>query len=336
MKLRHILSICISLLTTTPLLADNGTSCDARCDTCCDCCCADWNFYADWLYWRTKRSGLDYAIEGEIGTNPTGKLECVDPGYDSGVRIGLNKRCGCWDYGLRWTSYYNSESDKTTCPDHDIVRVRGSNEYVSAGLTTLALAKSKYKIDLDIIDFGVGYLYQCDCYAIRPYAGFELAYIDQSIDSVFANELDISSSGADLVREDVDMDAYGLYFGIQGAWDICWCFYGFADLGGAILLGDFDSKWSVHKFDNGFKGDLATKTKKSRCLSITRCDAALGLGYDFCTCGCLDLSVEVGYEIHKWHDMPDFIQPYDKNEFFNRNMSNLSFDGLFVRLNAQF
>jgi len=75
----------------------------------CDCDpCDGWSVYADWLYWRTRKCDLDYAIS--INDDIFDKLHSVCLDWDSGFRVGVLKACGDVDFGIHYTSFNTSAS----------------------------------------------------------------------------------------------------------------------------------------------------------------------------------------------------------------------------------
>ena len=92
--------------------ADTCNSCPSfnTCDPCDPC--GEWSYtvYGDLLYWDVRRTDLDYGG----GSN---KRKYVNPDYDFGFRLGGILYCDCWDYGIRWTSYDQSDSTKDNQSD---------------------------------------------------------------------------------------------------------------------------------------------------------------------------------------------------------------------------
>jgi len=367
MKMKQILFMGIVLLTANTVSAANynynynnnhsynqccdNQGCDVSCNQCCDtgcnsCCdlCGDWVFSVDWLRWEAQRSGLDYAIKGKSNEDsdlPDGKIHSVDLDDDSGLRLALRKQCDCWDFGLIWTSFDSSKSNSVKSSQPNIFATRGvSKTNVPTDRRALKYARSKYEVDLDVYDLEWGYTHNLcgSCVSVRPFVGFEIAHLDQKIGTVYAEDEEILSGiNAVKIREKIDMDAYGAYLGFQGNWNLGCNFSLFGDFSGAVLVGDFDIKYAEIDFTSGDEGNVITRLKKSPCQGISHWDAAIGLNYDFCECcGCVDFSLAIGYEIHQWKCLPDFIQTYEDDRLLNRNSSCLSFDGLFVRLNAAF
>lgn len=60
------------------------------------CCQSQWNLYGDWLYWRARRSSLDYAVPIIINNGfllAQGEVIAIEPSYKSGFRVGLLYEC---------------------------------------------------------------------------------------------------------------------------------------------------------------------------------------------------------------------------------------------------
>jgi len=350
MKLKNLLAIGISLFAFSAVSADDCNRCDP-CPSLCDACdpCDGWSAHVDWLFWKVRRSGLDYAVDGDTNTStifsgyPYGKIRCLEPTRDSGVRVGVFKACDDFDFGVRYT--YFSADDSAGITGFNIFGTRGHPIEAVISFDDLDLAASKYDVELNQFDIEAGYLFRTDCDGlVRPFAGARFASIDQSINTVY-DELTgstLATGQATLINEKLDMDAFGLYAGLEGTMD-GWCNIGlFGRFSAGLALGEFNAEHSEYDVSAAHEGHVTGERvlhAKSDCYQIVpNWEFTVGLTYDLCDFCCVDWNLAIGYEFHEWCCLPDFINFDDDEQIGHlaRNGSSLGFDGLFVRLGASF
>jgi len=362
MKLKRLFATTLAILATSPLLADTCNTCDPcdQVDTCNDCtpsflcgCICDWcdwengwTVQADWLYWKVRRCDLDYAIKGayDASANLDGTIRCVDPSRDGGFRVAMFKDCGdCWRFGFRYTSFETDEhaSLHTASASSNFVPTRLTGETLEDFGSELLSADAVYKFNLDIVDVESSYVYRFDCSdaTLRPFTGLRFAFIDQDLNTKYDNDKTNSNWVNKVDAYDVlTMDAYGLMFGLEGEWDDVWC--------GVGLYGRCASCLSVAEFEASHLEINVTlpsptrqiDTKKRQYLVVPSWDMAVGLEYELCPFLCASWDVKLGYEIHSWCNLPDFLNfPSGSREGINtRTKSDLSYEGLFLRLTGTF
>src|SRR5690554_3145819 len=90
-----ITAVSCLLIGSTQLSAASWDCCDPCYSESCDPCC-DWDFcvYADYLYWKLCQGSLEYIDNEDV-------LHHLEPGYNSGWRVGGRIGCGAWDVGAR-------------------------------------------------------------------------------------------------------------------------------------------------------------------------------------------------------------------------------------------
>lgn len=342
MKWNGILAAIIALMMTQPMLAD-------ECETCCDsnefldCLCdpcSGWTFNVDWLWWKIRRSGLDYAVLGMESNSITiaGKMHCVEPDRDSGFRISLFKECDCWDFGLRFTHYNSDESEKlqNLAENIYITRSHSGGDFEDSGLVDYA--HSKYELELGMLDFEVGYRMDFECVNgnVRPFSGVKLFSIDQSMKTIYRDTLS-SPIQDELIEEKLNLDAYGLYCGLEGQWKDIWCNVGmFGRTSLSLSLANIESRFSQYDFDNLEVVELEYEAKNEKWCVTPYWEVALGLQYDLCDFQCVDWSIQLGYEFHHWCNLNDFINFVSISSDVARDKMNLGMDGLFLRLHGTY
>lgn len=334
---------------------------DACCEPCddffCDPCCGEWYAHVDWLIWKPRRCGLDYAWPRDGGANPEYQLgkgggHCIEPGFDNGFRLGLFKDCNTSSYGVRWTHFRGDESSSANPPSGgDLQASRGHPEITRNELGEIQApgdAKSKYDVDLDMIQLEGEYLHHCDgCSSVLVFGGVEMSYLDQTMDT----EYDLVGLGAEVdgrvVKEKLEMDGYGLYVGLEAHRTFCRNLGFFGRVSFGTLLGKFDRSLDDRYYDYDEQEEetdfeAAVHTSDSCCSIFTHQEIVVGLDYDVCDfCG-MDWSFQLGYEFQLWQNTPDFLNftDHDSSDYAfghnARNMANIGFDGVTLRLNAEF
>lgn len=358
MELRKLFSSAaavLAVLSMSPVYADDCGSCEPVCDPCCpslDYCdsCDDWTFYGDWLYWRARKCGLDYALPAEDSDNFIGKVygPCLD--YDSGYRLGFVLGCEGMDLGVRYTSYNTDAFSSNTDANGNMAASLVGENHLNVTNHEFQYASGKYALDLDVFDLEASYgMEVTDELNAGLYAGFRYATLDQSFNVLYAqdsNDLNGDASPIDKLKLTNDMNSYGLYFGLNAGYLFCECFEFFFDFSHGVHVAEFDRSY-VYKTDLGEDEEeealpLVTEVNlKDECWRLVNtCDLALGLKYNLCNFLCADWDFSLGYEFHHWYNTSDFLYfvsgDTSGEAHLDHGVDSVGFDGLFVRLGATF
>lgn len=326
--------LAILSVLCTLLLSGKGMGND-YCGSCCqDACWSGWSIYGDWLYWRVRNCGLDYALPGPVidtgnASNNTGHVFAVEPSYDSGFRVGITKECDCLYFDAFYTHYKSEESDET----HSGTALTPTR-VAALGTTAVLEAKAKYEIDYDVVDIVAGYSSNpCYCFQTIFFGGFKYARIDQEFTSSYD---DFSGSPPVLVKQTNDMNAYGVDLGFGAEYAIWNCFNAFGRFSYDILLGDFTRKTEQNVSATGISTN-AVDVRDECWRSISVINLAIGVSSDYQFCGsCIDsITLAVGYEFHKWIDMPNFFA-FGSADRVDRNPAGFGIDGVTIRLALKF
>ncbi len=329
MNWKKLLIIGVALTSTSSLWSD-------VCDPC-DLCHDGWSVHADWLYWKTRKCDLIYVFDLRSQLPIRGKGKKVKPEYESGVRIVLYKKCNDWDFGVRYTHFFDeSDTSKdssnrlgpTLLHPTDLARV---NNLVS-------FARSKYEVDLNIVDLEASKKWNVNCDGNSSlFGGVKFAFIDQERDTLYSKDTSPSSnSKRSEVKEKIDMDAYGLYIGAKGCWKVCEGFGVFGSASVGALLGRFDRSLKEEDLKDN-RTDVDVDDDGHYCI-VNHFEFAAGVDYRVCDFGCGDWTISVGYEFHNWTNIPGWIRFVDDitTSAITEQIGSFGFDGLFVRLNAAF
>jgi len=366
MKWKSIILTLLTLIVVQPLSAwtynpavgryvgnnsCNQGNCQTGCNPCqtnFNCClpCVDFTLYGDWLYWKVRRCELDYVFPCSGVLVAEGKSHSTNPCYDSGFRVGARAQICNWDFGARYTYYHTDDEARIIDPDGNIQPSRlhpAGNAQI--GKNELKFADSTYDFDYDVVDIEFGRTIDtCYCDHLRFFGGVKLAYIDQKLFSCYSADPEYkkgqpTTAESAAIWEKTNVDAYGLYAGGEGHWNLCGCFGAFGRIGGGALYGDFNRSVLEKRTDDD---TVIVNTKDCCAKLITNFEIGAGLEFVFNTCFCGDWGIQVGYEFHHWGNMLDFIQfsgNDDTAEYpatTDRHSEDIGLDGVFVRLSASF
>lgn len=299
-----------------------------------DCCdpCDGWGVYADYLYWKTRRCDLDYAINSPLGSI-LGELHTVDLSYDSGFRVGVTKECNSVYFDVAYTHYRNKES----------ANVSGLLLPTVGEIFTVSSADANWDLDYDVVDLLAGYnLCTTGCFETHVVGGLKLAYVDQKFVTEYVSSI---NQAVERNTQSIDIDAYGVDLGLGSSLTFCQCLKFFGDCSVDFLWGKID-----RKFLTDFRSANASEftnfvNYKNDCWDLLSVlNLSIGIGYDhiFSNCWCADLGIAIGYEYHQWLGVPGFFG-MKSDIISSRNYAPVlppanafGFDGLFVRVNLGF
>jgi len=346
---KHIFLLLALVSTTAGIEARNYSYNECYpCDPCVveECCpnffCdfeGEFTIYGDYLYWRTRRCELDYAVP--LDSNEyIGNVYNVCPEYDSGFRVGAKYRCGDMDVEGRYTWFYSSSEDQVTDPTSgNLAGTRIVDEFGDVSQGSIELARANWNIHYNAADALVGYDMDVgNCFDFRLFGGFKYLNIEQNLNVLYATEVDLSGNLVD-IHSDLDMDGYGLTLGFDTLYKVGCGFGIIGTFSYDVLASDFTRREIYRTSTDGGDSFSTNANLHDECWrTISGFNLALGLQYDFQLCGCYDLFVAAGYEFHHYLNMADFLgfQSESGETTFDRQTDGIGFDGLFVRLGIGF
>lgn len=337
---RKALALLSALFTFSSLSAQYYCQDDCYAQFCNPC--NGWYLQGDLLYWKLRRSELDYAIDNfDDRSNPDefrpyGDVRCVKPDFDLGVRVRLSKECSDFFAAVEWTNYEVKQTNSIYAGEDNFIylptRLHPAIEGFDAG--NYAEGIFDYRMNQIDLEFGVSYNVN-ECQKIQPYVGFRYTRIDQEFDAV------ILRNGTGWSTDNFQrLDAFALTCGTKGVAKFCGCFELFVKVGGALHLADFDTDRNLYAVADTVKFDTDSLlyARKKECLWVANADLSFGLGFDVCKQQCAEISFLIGYEMHKWFCLPDFLNFTDdhRSGSLARNQQNLGYDGLFAGLRVSF
>lgn len=312
-------------------------------DPCCGGCdypCYNWFLYGDWLYWKVRRSGLDYATYGEDNEllGP-GKIERVEPDYDQGFRVALyfitDER---YTFGVRYTYFHNNYSNSTLRTEGDLFATRIHPAECSVEHDLNEFAHCKYKIDYDLIDAEFGYTYNFECAEgeVRPFIGGRFGFIEETVETHY-DQIRTNQGLVGDLNERVCVDAYGMQLGMEGTMNVKGPFNVFFRTSAGLLFADGDSRFVEE--DNSLEGAaVCVNIKDNERRVVSTFDLMIGGEILLCQSHRGTLALRAGYEFHSWYNTRDFLGFIDDVSVasLRRNNSALGFDGVFVRIHLPY
>ncbi len=257
----------------------------------CNPCC--WNLYvtADYLFWQARSDELPYtisqtAIPGQLNAY---KVENIEPGFASGVRIGLGTipPCfDCWYFSAEWTYYHGNSTD--TAQGGFLIPI-----WIDpTGNPFVTLAEADYTIDLNIADFSLERTF-CPMkrLMLSSSIGLRGIWMDQ--------DLNVNYVGGDLVtpilsKNSIDLKGGGIRAGLSTQWNVC---YGIS----LLAWSNLDILWShLDIFQRGIQTNGATRSSiKNAVRTVTPMfEVFLGANWErkiYCTNVCARVGWETQY-----------------------------------------
>ena len=287
---------------------DNSLT-DQECGDCCSCqpaCCGNGFISAGLLYWRPFVGGIDecgsgnvsesIASDGRVISRFNGRARNPDFDWDPGFRIGAGYEFACsnWDVAVFYT-YFRSRSHDSNSPDSDS---SSSDSYRFDNREN----RLRWNINFDLIDVVAGY--EADvgsCFMFRPFIGLRGARIDQKVhrghfqssDGYFSRSRDHFGG-----RNHEKFSGLGPLLGIEADWNIGCGFQLYANASTSWLYGKFHVR--LNEVDNFEYLDNFCHISKNLDANLANFDAGLGVRWETCFCGDIQLMLQLGFEHHQY------------------------------------
>ncbi len=312
---------------------------------------ADPYITADFIWWKAKEEGLDYALTGiafeQLGTaNPQrinadkGSVHRPHSEYEPGFKVGagLKFRHDGWDLFAQYTWLHvdgrKSEAHSDRDGDSNVQSYFGMPRSGALLSFLFAEAEAKWSMHFNVLDLELGRNFWISKWlTLRPFVGMKFSWIDQDFDVEFERSFPTSPNNPSRsykVDMDLDQSAVGLRAGLDSAWYLWkkWCIYG--DLAISGIWNDFDSSRKDRVTFNNITSTSAHFDKDS-CTVTAVLEWALGLRFetafhndDFM------FMMQAGWEQQVWFNQNQFLIPS------NEGSSNLSLEGLTLKAGFYF
>ena len=194
---------------------------------CCDSCVPWWShrgsIFGEFLYLHATDADIAHAQQqngiGGAGTVPFGRIGTVDPDYEPGIRIGINKAfSNCSSVVASYTFYESQAIDLLVPP---VIPGGGGAvgsfvHHPGAALTASnGPVNSTYDIDFQQAEIEYRSLWKANSrYAINWSRGFRYGHLEQDFSQ--SGIFNGGTAGPIETRTNVDFDGGGLKFGVDG------------------------------------------------------------------------------------------------------------------------
>jgi len=194
-----------------------GSLCTRKCPECCGVGTHYSYIYGEFLYMRSRKSEVTYAVPSNGPIVPggipiqVGDFGVIDSGYDIGFRAGANIALDTVSsLNVRYTYWSNDESDEISVASPGALESMVAHpSTINAASTTLA-AKADHRMDLQYIDADYRHLLKCcDVFSANYVIGGRYANLDQGFDSEFLKQ------PTESVWTDIDFEGGGLRLGLE-------------------------------------------------------------------------------------------------------------------------
>lgn len=300
-------------------------------------------FTADFIWWKTNISGMEYAASGVVDKGsvfvPFGKStkrgHVNQPNFDfePGFKIGagLDFAYDGWDLYANYT-WLNGDTERNSISAH---RGKGATTlfpivdvFGDISLFSIAKEKSKWRQHFNVVDLELGRnFFISRRLTLRPHFGLKSAWIAEKWKLKFVEN---DPTFIDYQKRKQTLWGIGTRAGLNTVWHFSrnWGLYG--DIAATALWSDFHIKAKDRERDTALAISPTTlKTKEVITEVIPVFETGLGLTY----MAWFDhdeylLQVSAGWEEQVWLDFNHFVD-------FNRT-GNLSVHGLTVKVGFAF
>lgn len=265
----------------------------------------------DFLYWKARQDGLEYAASFTITPNPPDtdvKIRAfeIDYEYKPGFRIGLGGDLPFkgWDVHLNWTRFRFDISSTTVSNEHNLLILEGN---LDRGFGFVGnKATGRWDFSYNSLDFDWGRrLFLDSTLIVRPSFGMKTLWIRHKVRKVLDNVETFAPGGQGIPAPpetvNIDFDVWGIgpFAAFYGKWN--WI-YGLGLAGsikGAIIWYDTDVKFFAR--EDELQGQAVTVTNIDLKYGANRvrpvAELFVGLDWEWCFIPkWLSVQLSIGYE----------------------------------------
>jgi hypothetical protein len=263
----------------------------------CDLVCPGWYGSGEYLAWRLRPQGLDYAIAAEEVETAVGvgAVKNVEFSRDAGYRLGLGyvTQTG-WDLGFRYTSFDTDQTASAAAPalgtplEGTLWATRSHPSVNEEADTAIANAT----LDYQTFDFEIGRWFELNRFtAIRVIGGLRWLSGDQQL----RIQYDGQQFDDGVVRDQITNQAFGIRVGAEGHWKMWGGWSAFARGIGSVAYTRSDLRL-LETNKTGQAGQTLIVDISDRFTApATNLEAAVGLSWKRGSWG-----ISGGYEMTHW------------------------------------
>jgi hypothetical protein len=284
---------------------------------------------ADWLLWRTRQGGMEFAVQGASASPSTPFLHATPSklNFDlhSGFRIGFGVHLpnDGWDIYVNLTDFHPQASKSIGGTTGSIFPLL---LYNSPSL--VASAHAEWHIDFKTLDIEIGRGYYIGkTLSLRPFIGMIGAWIDQDVRINYQGG-GIPVGQVDRIKTQNDFKAGGPRFGIGSNWYFGEGLSLFGNLAAALAVGHFDLK---NEQEQGSLEPINLNSDLNLVSPVLQCIAGLSWDKNY-HCDQWHFGLSAGFETQYWWRQNQMERFTDSTTpIFVRADSDLAFYGLTIR-----
>ena len=294
---------------------------------------------ADYLHMTVEEGGQDYVLIADDGSASiaSGSIEQVEPDWGAGLRVGLAYRLpkDGWELGLRYTRARIEGSDTTYDPDANMgATLIHAEQGADIGDDDFELATADLDFDFDIVDLGLSRTFRmCETVSTRLTAGLQYSKIGRELDVIYSETVPDPTIDVVGIDRDMQLRGVGLRLGVGTDWELGRGVSLFANGAASLIRGDLD--WDYRETDVD-DGDVNVDISEGVTKVVPVIELGAGLSWNV-PLESLALSVEIGYELISYLNLPsaDFPDDYAEYKPIESN-KDITLHGLFARLQLSF
>lgn len=319
----------------------------------------------EYLYLRPNVVNVDYALVDPAPTfvpnlvdppvfadgfefNPSARsrLAFLTPQFASGYRVHLGYIFPLTsnDISVNFVQYEESSSDHAQAPAFGLLWTITNGSFgavsnVDPSFFPIAADHATVHVDFDWQTGNVEMGKRVKFYnlMLRAFAGLSYAKVSENIKIAyldgFADGTDVLIPiASDLIHQGNDFSGFGPRLGIAGDFGFGCGFSLIGLIGTDLLVGTFNS--SLEEVSSS--GDTATLNPTKRTRLAPAVDAKIGLAYTIALKNCAQISLEGGYQMNHYFNAKDSLRFTSNSNAFIKQEQDISFDGLYGRLQINF
>jgi hypothetical protein len=280
---------------------------------------------AELIFWRPRFADTAFALrDPTFDLTPSGRIEDINPDTRLGLRVGGGYRLESgWGVGLLYTYLESNDGSAIAAPAGGVIYPTLTRPGI---VDRAATAAADAGLTYQLFDLDVSKTVELDKHlALRTFAGVRFANIDSDLNAGYDGQLARQAR----VASTSEFVGAGPTAGAEATWEAGPIGL-FGAARGGLVYGRFDSR--LTEVNANGTVPLADVSDRAFGLAPTM-TVQLGGSYNW-----RGLSVAAGYEVTHWFgavSRPTFTDDFADGRVA-RKRSDLSLDGVFVRLMASY
>ena len=279
------------LLGTPDAASAASTSCCTH--TTLSCECPGWLAGVDYLNWKLRRRGLDYAVaeDGTATTLGSGRIQNLEFSRDSGVRASLGYQFDTlWQLRFGYTWFDADDVASSVRPPGTGQLFATRSHPVNNEEADTASAFGSF--DLQVFDLEAARWMRLDnVSSLRVFAGLRFADIEENL--IFDYDGRDFTNGR--ITNPVNLNGFGIRSGLEGRWDMFERLSLFGRAAVSVMFANITSRLT----ETDFAGAVVIADEVDEYdQALPVLEAMLGAAYHFDR-----FEVSGGYELSNWFNL---------------------------------